>query len=188
MKKLDITRQILVLREEDELKKLMAEVDNELEENMSSLLEEVDFCLNKRAKDEQSNVVFFTPKHNPVTNLFAQTELLAASGLSLADWFSQPINFSGVGFVLDIRRVIGTEDEIDLYLSAIDGEKMSSSLDAYKGKSVNLTITNNGKNLLLAELYVDDSGQEAEGSGVLNKLDKESIVKGELSIGIEVVE
>ena len=158
----------------------------------SDLQKELDLCLGKAKMSESQstdNVIALEPKEktNIVAFPFAETELLAASGKSLADWFSQPINFAGVGFILDIRRVIGTKDEIDLSLSPTDSEKMSASFDIYKGKSLKLTITNNGNPLLTAELYIDTTGQEAEGSGQLIALDA-APVQGKISIDIEVIE
>jgi len=193
MKPIDITKQILKMYEEDVIQQMITDTQEELANDIPSYLQkELDLCLSKAKMSERQstdNVVSFKPKEktNIVTFPFAETELLAASGKSLADWFSQPINFAGVGFILDIRRVIGTKDEIDLYLSPTDSEKMSESFDAYKGKSLKLTITNNGNPLLTAELYIDDTGQEAEGSGQLVDLDA-APVQGKISIDIEVIE
>ena len=193
MKYIDITKQILDLHEEDVFKQMINDVEKELEEGVSeSLQSEIDLCI-RRINNEQiaisENVVSFKPKGNNTKSLpFAETELLAASGKSLADWFSQPINFSGVGFILDIRRVLGTENEIDLYLLPTETEKPRSSLDVYKGKSLLLTIKNNNKTLLTAELYIDDTGKEAEGNGQLIDLDTTASVKGKITIDIEVKE
>lgn len=185
MKQFDITPQILALREEEELGQLMAEVDNELESNMPSLLNEVDLCLDKISEEEQSNVISFTPKKKVVSNLFAQTELLAASGQSLADWFSQPLNFGGAGFILDIRKVMGTDNEVDLYLlpNQSDESKMKATLSEYLGKSVTISVSNENNNLLTATLYVDESGLEAEGSGYIHN-NEELVIKGKLNIEI----
>jgi len=180
MKPIDITEQILQMHEEEVIQQMITDTQEELASDIpSDLQKELDLCLRKAT----DNVIELKPK----TPHFAETELLAASGKSLADWFSQPINFAGGGFILDIRRVFGTKDEIDLYLSPTDLEKMSASFDAYKGKSLKLTITNNGKPLLTAELYIDDTGQEAEGSGQLVDLDA-APVQGKISIVIEVIE
>jgi len=178
MKPIDITEQILQMHEEEVIQQMITDTQEELASDIpSDLQKELDLCLSKAT----NNIVAF-----PIA-AFAETELLAASGTLLADWFSQPINFAGVGFILDIRRVIGTKDEIDLYLSPTDSEKMSASFDIYKGKSLKLTITNNGNPLLTAELYIDDTGQEAEGSGQLIDLDA-APVQGKISIDIEVIE
>jgi len=193
MKSIDITKQILKVHEEDVIQQMITDTQEELASDIpSDLQKELDLCLSKvKITDSQStgNVITSEPteKTNIVAFPFAETELLAASGTSLADWFSQPINFAGGGFILDIRRVFGTKDEIDLYLLPTDSEKMSASFDAYKGKSLKLIITNNGKPLLTAELYIDDTGQEAEGSGQLVDLDA-APVQGKISIDIEVIE
>lgn len=192
MKPIDITEQILKIHEEEVIQQMITDTQKELASDIPcDLQKELDLCLSKvKMSENQStdNVVSFKPKENNIVAFpFAETELLAASGKSLADWFSQPINFAGVGFILDIRRVIGTKDEIDLYLSPTDSEKMSASFDIYKGKSLKLTITNNGNPLLTAELYIDDTGQEAEGSGQLIDIDV-ALVQGKISIDIEVIE
>lgn len=193
MKPKDITQQIVALHEEDTLNQMMSDVHAELKEGVPlSLQQEIDTCLNKLNNKEVTNsvnVVSFKPKSKPVTNSFAETELLAASGQSLADWFSQPLSFSGAGFTLDIRKVMGTNDEIDLYLIPNQGDdsKMKKSLSSYLGKSLNICISNDGVNLLTAIIYVDESGLEAEGSGRLNKLDN-SVIKGKVSIEIIVEE
>jgi hypothetical protein len=191
MKPIDITDQILRMHEEEVIQKMITDTQEELASDIpSELQKELDLCLSKAKMSERQstdNVISFKPKENNIVAFpFAETELLAASGKSLADWFSQPINFAGVGFILDIRRVFGTEDEIDLYLSPTDSEKMSASFDFYKGKSLKLTITNNDTPLLTAELYIDDTGQEAEGSGQLIDHDG-TPVQGKISIDIEVI-
>jgi hypothetical protein len=187
----DITKQIVALYEEDMLNQIMNTVNTELENGIPVLLQqEINACLRKISNKEvtnSENVVSFKSNSKKLTPVFAETELLAASGQSLADWFSQPLNFAGAGFILDIRLVFGTQNEIDLYLSPLDSEKMSASFEAYKGKLLQLKITNNNKPLLIAELYVDDAGQEAEGSGHLIDQGEKS-VQGKLTIEIEVKE
>ncbi|GAA6172012.1 hypothetical protein NBRC116592_16820 [Colwellia sp. KU-HH00111] len=192
MKPIDITEQILQMHEEDVIQQMITDTQEELATDIpSDLQKELDLCLSKTKMSENQstdNVITLERKENNIVAFpFAETELLAASGTSLADWFSQPINFAGGGFTLDIRRVFGTKDEIDLYLSPTDSEKMSASFDVYKGKSLKLIITNNGNTLLTAELYIDDTGQEAEGSGQLIDLDA-TPVQGKISIDIEVIE
>jgi hypothetical protein len=192
MKPIDITDKILRMHEEEVIQQMIKDTQEELTSTIpSDLQKELDLCLSKvKMSENQStdNVVSFTPKErNVVVFPFAETELLAASGKSLADWFSQPMNFGGAGFILDVRRVLGTDNEVDLYLSPTDLEKMSASFDVYKGKSLKLTITNNGNPLLIAELYIDDTGQEAEGSGQLIDLNA-TPVQGKISIDIEVIE
>jgi hypothetical protein len=189
MKQEDITKQIVALHEEDMLNQMMNDVNAELKNGIpTSLQQEINACLNKINNEKiinNENVVSFKPKSKPFTNTFAETELLAASGQSLSDWFSQPLSFGGAGFVLDIRKVMGSEDEVDLYLipNQADNSKMKQSLSSYLGKTLNICISNDGINLLTAVLYVDESGLEAEGSGHLNKVDG-NFVKGKISIEI----
>ena len=189
MKQEDITKQIIALHEEDILNQIMSDVNSELKKGIPALLQkEVNTFLNKINNEKltkSENVVSFKPKSKLSTNIFAETELLAASSLSLADWFSQPLSFGGAGFILDIRQVFGTENEVDLYLLPIDSDKMSASFESYKGKLLQLTIKNNDKPLLIAELYVDDTGQEVEGSGHLIQQGQTS-VHGKITIDIEV--
>ncbi len=193
MKHTDITKQILALHEEKVLKQMFSEVEEELKDGVpKSLQHKIDNCMTKIRTEEiissAENVVSFTPKNKPVFNVFAETELLAASGKSLADWFSQPMNFGGAGFTLDVRRVLGSDNEVDLYLTPnqIESAQMKKSLVAYLGKSLNIDIINNGVSLLNATLYVDESGNSAEGSGYLASTDEKNDIKGKVSISISV--
>ena len=193
MKYIDITKQILDLHEEDIFKQMINDVEKELDEGVSeSLQSEIDLCI-RRINNEQiaisENVVSFKPKGNNTKSLpFAETELLAASGKSLADWFSQPMSFGGAGFILDVRRVLGSDNEVDLYLSPNQPEstKMKESLLSYLGKSLSIDVMNNGESLLNATLYVDESGTTAEGSGYLIIENNKSGIKGKISINILV--
>lgn len=191
MKPIDITKQILAMHENEVMEDMFEEVKNELKDSIPSDIQAtIDACrqkLNNEVDATSSNVVSFQPKSAPPAVSFAETELLAASGKSLADWFSQPLNFGGAGFILDIRKVIGTEDEVDLYLipNQADESKMKKALSSYLGQSLSICIFNDGINLLTASLYIDESGLEAEGTGRLNKTEK-NIIKGKITIEIIV--
>jgi hypothetical protein len=119
---------------------------------------------------------------------FGETELLAAAGKSLADWFSQPMHFGGAGFILDIRKVFGTENEVDIYLKPNKNnvKEMQESLGSYVGQSIQVVVSNNQIVLLDAVLYIDESGTAAEGSGKLVVQSNETVVKGKISISIVV--
>ena len=166
MKKTDITREVLNMHEE----RLKLKAD-------------------QVAKKQPNNVVSFLPKklHKELYT-FGETELLAASGKSLADWFSQPINFGGAGFILDIRKVFGTENEVDIYLkpNQNNDEEMRESLGSCIGQSIQVVVSNNQITLLDAILYIDESGTAAEGSGHLIVQSNETVVKGKISISIVV--
>jgi hypothetical protein len=192
MKHIDITKQVLALHEEDVFKQMMSDVQKDLEEASSSLQSEIDMCLGKINSQQiasSDNVVSLKSKSNNVVAFpFAETELLAASGKSLSDWFSQPMNFGGAGFVLDVRRVLGSDNEVDLYLTPnqTKSTEMKESLQSYLGKSLSISVINNGKSLLNATLYVDESGSSAEGSGYLITANDKDDVKGKISINILV--
>lgn len=190
MKPIDITKQILAMHEDEVMNNMLEEVKNELKSTIPSDIQAaLDACMQKLSNEgnvTSSNVVSFKPKSTPSIISFAETELIAASGQSLGDWFSQPMNFGGAGFILDVRKVIGSDNEVDLYLNPNqeDSDKMKKSLLKYLGKSINISILNNGTNLLTATLYIDETGYSAEGSGYLMKLDEMDNVKGKISIDI----
>jgi hypothetical protein len=191
MKPIDITDQILRMHKEEVIQKMITDTQEELARDIpSDLQKELDLCLSKAKMSEgqsTDNVISFKPKENSIVAFpFAETELLAASGQSLADWFSQPMNFGGAGFILDVRRVLGSDNEVDLYLTPNekDNTKMKSSLLSYLGKSLSIDVINNGTSLLNATLYVDESGCNAEGSGYLITDGDSKDIKGKISINI----
>ncbi|MBA6304915.1 hypothetical protein [Colwellia sp. MB02u-14] len=191
MKPIDITDQILKMHEEEVIQQMITDTQEELASDIpSDLQKELDLCLSKANMSERKStdhVISFTPKENNIVAFpFAETELLAASGKSLADWFAQPMNFGGAGFVLDVRRVLGSDNEVDLYLTPNekDNSKMKSSLLSYLGKSLTIDVNNNGASLLNATLYVDESGCNAEGSGYLSTDSDSKDIKGKISINI----
>jgi hypothetical protein len=192
MKPIDITKQILQMHEEEVIQQMITDTQEELTSDIpSDLQKELDLCLGKTKMSESQstdNVITLKPKEktNIVAFPFAETELLAASGKSLADWFSQPMNFGGAGFVLDVRRVLGSDNEVDLYLTPNekDNSKMKSSLLSYLGKSLTIDVNNNGTSLLNATLYVDESGCNAEGSGYLITDSDSKDIKGKICINI----
>jgi hypothetical protein len=195
MTKKDITKPILAIHAEEALSKMLEEAKSEVDNGMPEYLSsELEMLLKKaRSTSEQgsNNVVAFKPRtKNTVVDSFGSTELLAAAGQSLGDWFSQPMSFGGAGFILDVRRVIGSENEVDIYLSPNNSDKgiMEKTLSAYMGKSVEVVISNNGEPLLEANLYIDEAGGAAEGSGVLVATNKSKAVKGNLSIDVVIKE
>jgi len=192
MKKIDITQKILELYEDEQIGKLMDDVKEELKdgvpEELQSELSNLLQKANEHVHQRPNNVVSFWPKKKgTIINYLASIELLAAAGQSLGDWFSQPLNFGGAGFILDIRRVIGTDNEIDLYLKPNESnpENMEKTLTAYKGKNIHLIVSNNGQQLLDANLYIDQTGNAAEGSGYLSEQTDISIM-GKISVDIVI--
>lgn len=187
----DITKQILELHETEEILKLMNEVKDDLRDGIPSELSmELDLLLAKANEQkivESDNVIAFrTRRHPSLVKPLAEAELLAAAGRSLGEWISQPITFGGAGFILDVRRVIGSENQVDLYLtpSHPDTKKMRKTLESYLGKSMHIGISNDDVELLDAEIYIDENGNAAEGRGHLLETDDLSSIKGKISIHI----
>ena len=192
MKKIDITQNILDLYEEEQLSKLIDEVKEELKDGVPDELQSELSALLQKANEsipqQSNNVISFRPKKKtPVFNNLATVELLAAAGQSLGDWFSQPLNFGGAGFILDIRRVIGTDNEVDLYLKPNDSnpENMEKTLAAYKGQTIHIAVSNNGEQLLDANLYIDETGNAAEGTGYLAE-QTDNAIMGKINVDIVI--
>lgn len=188
MKRIDITSKVLEIHEREELKKAVEEAKKEVAEGIhKDILSEVELLVQKAVPDELVNFdLNFEEASANEPYYSTETELLAASGQSLGEWFSQPINFAGAGFVLDVRRVIGTKNEVDIYLTPNDSTLMDNALSAFKGKLVGLWITNSGKRILEADLYIDESGLAAEGSGTLADENEDFDIKGTINIEIKI--
>ena len=193
MKIIDITREVLKMHEEKSMLKAIKEVKSELKDGIpEDLQKELDQLLTKcspPAKEQTNNVVPFTPKNSSEKlYTFGETELLAAAGQTLADWFSQPMSFGGAGFILEVRKIIGSENEVDVYLkpNKDNSDEMKKSLEEYLGQSIHIVVSNNQINLLDAILYIDETGSAAEGSGTLILHSPDTAIKGNISISIIV--
>lgn len=190
MKHIDITSKVLEIHEREELRKAVEEAKKEIAEGIHrDILSEVELLVQKALPEELINIglSFDTASANEAY-YSTETELLAASGQSLGEWFSRPINFVGAGFILDIRRVIGRKDEIDIYLTPSNKTVMGDSLAPFKGKSVKLSIKSNERNILTAELYIDENGIAAEGSGMLMEIEDDIDIKGKIRIDISGID
>jgi len=185
MKTTDLTKAIKALREKQLAQEIWDEVNSEIErDGLDSLMQEVEHLLAK-ADSTKNNIVNFPSRFTD----FASTTLMAAAGTSLGNWFDHPIVFPSVGFMVDIRKVQGTESEADIYIQPIsqDTETIEKVLTPFKRKNLNIQFTINGKLVLEAEVYVDESGHEAEGSGHLFDINTAD-AQGKLSIDIKVDE
>jgi hypothetical protein len=179
----NITQLIKKIHEEEGNKQLLEDVLKESEKGFSEeILLEVQSLLKKANK---SNVIEF-PKR---TVQLGQTELMAASGQNLGEWFAQPIIFESSGMIIDVRKVIGSEDEVDVYIqpNSDDCHLIEQSLFPFKDKTLQVRLSVNGKDLLQAEIYIDESGHSAEGSGHLQQVDEDD-VHGKLDLEIIVEE
>lgn len=193
MSKVDITQEIARIHEEKLMEDAIQEVRKELAGGVPiEVQQEVNNLLSQTETPtsvDSDNVVVFRPKSAPPQSYtIGETELLAAAGPTLADWFTQPISFGGAGFALDVRRVIGRVDEVDVYLNpnSDSSEQMQKTLHAFVGRSIRLVVSNNQDQLLDAILYIDKAGNAAEGSGKLIEQKGDMSIKGKISISIIV--
>lgn len=183
MNKENITDMLQAIQQIEEANLVIQEVQAELNSiDLDSLIPEVRNLLQKA---RPSNVVQF-PKR--IEN-FATTSLMAASSQKLGNWYEHPILFAASGFIVDIRKVLGSDNEVDIYINPSSEEtaEIEKTLSPYKQKTLQVQFSINGNIVLNAEVYVDISGQSAEGSGYLFSMDKEHI-DGRLSIDISVKE
>jgi len=193
MNKIDLTKQVIQFHEGEIMQKINSEVKEELCDGVTKKLQsELNNLLpmsKHRNKFKKHKIFSFkskVTKNQKILGCFKSVELLAASGKSLVCWFSQPINFGGAGFILDIRKIIGSNNEVDLYLLPNEKktDKIEKSLKSYAGKNIDITITNNGSKILEANIYVDEKAQAAEGNGKIFTEQKNKDITGKLSIDI----
>lgn len=179
----NITRLIQLIHGESRDKRLVDEVLKETENTITQLvLDEVDTLI-QSAKNDKPNILSF-PEHKIIP--FAQTTLLAAAGQSIGNWFDHPLSFPAAGMVVDIRRVLGSEDEVDLYIFPNEQNTLiiQQSLLPFRNQNLHIKMTIDGKEYLKAEVYVDESALSAEGQGILLCTDNEGLSG---SIEFEVV-
>lgn len=164
---INITQAVKKLYEEEQMRMLVEEVLDDTKNGAShSLLAEVKALMSKAQKKPADNVIPF-PVNRVHRHKIGQIQLLAAAGQNLGSWYQQPLLFASAGFSVDVRKVIGSANEVDVYLQAINKptDIVESFFNMFSGKSVTLTFTLNGQILLEANIYVDGQDQRAEGSG-----------------------
>jgi hypothetical protein len=158
-----------------------------LQESSNGLSDDVLNRVRALTRQEKENKIIPFPTHR--VKKLAEVKLLAAAGQNLGEWFSQPLLFTSAGFMIDVRRIKGKSHDVDVYFKAIDGKNglMESLFDVFKDKSIKVTFSVNGVNLLSADVYVDNTAHQAEGSGVVfdNDVDLSS---GNLEINVDVDE
>lgn len=177
----DLTRDIKALYEKQINQEIFQEAQVELERTgLANLVSEVDLIL---TKFKQEKIIQFPSQ---VRN-FASTTLMAAAGQSLGNWFDHPIAFPSSGFLIDIRKIQGTSSEADIYIEPLDQDAiaMKRTFSSYKGKNLNIQFLINDRLVFDAEVYVDESGQAAEGIGKFFTITSEQ-GQGRLSIDIKV--
>lgn len=141
-----------------------ASVSNSLVQKVSNLIKTAESIENKKIIQFPTKKPFF----------LGRTTLLAAAGERLGTWFEHPLVFHSSGMVVDIRRIVGSEDEVDLYIksNSQDESVIQQSLSSFKNKSLTVRMTLAGKIILDARIYIDDSACFAEGHGRLINIEK----------------
>lgn len=159
---MNITRMVKDLYEQEQDNHILKQVLDETKNGVSAtILAKVRGLIQAEKK---SNIIPF-PSHR--VKKLGEVQLLAAAGQNLGDWFSQPLIFSSAGFLVDVRRIKGQSNDVDVYFEAVDGKNalMESVFDAFKGQQIKMTFSINGVSLLSADVYVDASAHRAEGQG-----------------------
>jgi hypothetical protein len=186
MKKVNLTHQIRELQLNAIMEKLEVEVLEELATgDLGQLKAELSSLFNGTNNRIHENVVSLAARKRPQVS-FESVQLLAAAGLESHDWYSTPIRFFEYGFNLEIRKILGYENEVEITLVEDDASEgtMAASLSAFKDKSVNIVIQSNQIDLLEGEIYIDSEGKAASGQGRLVNHDKELVVKNSLTLSI----
>ena len=167
MKKNDITNDIKKLYLAEEIEKISQEIVAEFKDGIPSEHNMELEVLLKKCNQESANVLTF-PTRKSIK--LAEVELLAAASKNqTADIISQPLIFMAEGFSVDIRRVIGSENNVTLYFEALEKKekKMETLFQPYAGAVLELELPMNGNRLLTASIYVDESARIAEGEGTV---------------------
>lgn len=169
MNEKNITKEIRQLYIEEQAQKIAKEVKEELKNGTPQDLKDELSLLLEKCKTLKGSVIEFPNKAVTASQPLAIVELLAAAGQNVGDLVTQPLVCRREGFSVDIRRVLGSENEVTLYFQPVDGGEhdMEEVFSPYKGKTIALEFIVNGTQLLSASIYVDESARQAEGAGVL---------------------
>lgn len=156
-----------------------------LDETVNGVSEDILKRVRALTQSAKGNNIIPFPTHR--IKKLGEVKLLAAAGQNLGEWFSQPLFFTSAGFMIDVRRIKGNSHEVDVYFKAIDGknELMESLFDAFKGQTIKVTFSVNGVSLLSADIYVDNTAQLAEGSGVVYDADVD-LSAGNLELNVDL--
>lgn len=177
----NITNLIKKIHEEEVHRNIIREILDEPDtEQENTIHQKLTKLLDKQVSPSPKIVQF------PMRNVcIAQTNLLAAAGQKLSDWFAEPLVFAGTGMVVDIRKVLDSPKDVDVYIHSIDSDTnlIAQCLLPYRGSTRQFRLSINGKEIMCAEMYIDDSGELAEGSGTLREID-EKVLHGEVHLDI----
>lgn len=147
----------------------------ETEQKLSVSLEHRLQKLIQESNKIAENVIEF-PERKVVS--IGEATLMAAAGQKLSNWYENPLIFSSTGFIVDVRPILGTENEVEITLQAKDKEhlsQISNLLEPYKSQSLDVSISIKGNTVLKANIYIDDTAEYAEGSGEITSGYKDSL-------------
>lgn len=173
---------------EEKITQLIRQIHEEkvYQDFVGQVLEETKLGVSKSLNQKVSNLLEFS--ENQISKKvipFARTKplslgkttLLAAAGENVGNWFEHPLVFPSSGMVVDIRRIVGSEDEVDLYIqsNSDDESVIQQSLSPFKSKSLSIRLTLSGEIMLDANIYIDESACFAEGQGKLVNIEKNDL-------------
>jgi hypothetical protein len=176
MAQVNITKQIHHIHSKYEMDKILAETVASKIFDFSDIAK-LTRRLNVKIKKTINDIV-----------CIANVELLSTSNNTKVNWYSHPINFESAGFSLDIRRVIGSVSDVDLYFQS--NTKIVSGVsplpEQYANTELILEIKDNEKLILEALIYVDELAVAAEGTGKLIQTNQDNDMRGNISINIRI--
>jgi len=173
---------------EEKITQLIRQIHEEkvYQDFVGQVLEETKLGVSKSLNQKVSNLLEFS--ENQISKKvipFARTKpfslgkttLLAAAGEKLGTWFEHPLVFPSSGMVVDIRRIVGSENEVDIYIqsNSEDESVIQQSLRPFKDTSISIRMTLADEIMLDAEIYIDDSACFAEGHGRLSNVEKNDL-------------
>ena len=175
MRYININKQIHRMHNEYAMDKITAEIAKPGAFDAFDMVK-ISSCISSKLKEKLNALI-----------CIANVELLSTSKDTMMSWYSHLINFESAGFLLDIRRVIGTDSDVDLYFIPNGSSRagMALLLEKYSGMELILEVRNNERLILEALIYVDKSAVAAEGNGRLVQINQNDM-SGNISINIRI--
>jgi hypothetical protein len=209
MKAINVTKDILALRQDAYFNEITQQVNEEIEDGFTQEeLEDAQRLIasaDTLVKPKRSNVIgtnFGAKKSRTVENRirnesrfepFGEFELLAAAAKdSDVKWYEQIITVGARegkgGCVLEINPYGDDGNNIKITLSAMPGNEglITQMLGKFAGQDVNVEIMFEGKSMLSAEIYVTPEANLAEGLGTLQQSDRPDTKYEKIQIGFKL--
>ena len=190
----DITKEIIEMHNAEVFKRIEHEVEEEFKSGVPAGLQaQLDTVMDEIRKKQQinttRNVVSLEERNIKKRVTLAEIHLMAASGQSLSDWFGQPLNAGGGGFIIDIRRQLGTDDGVDIEIRPNESQpnQINETFSDFAGKKLNIRLSSLDQTLLKAYIRVNKEANHATGQGHLisKELDRNKH-KGSITLEYEL--